>query len=118
MLTDAELLASEFLDRGIHLWVSDGQIRYRAPSGVFTAADRERLAALKSEVATLLEPGVPAWCLRDLAERFPEPDEQDAVLAEFLRLADEIHDSDGVTTGEAARQAWQQILDHSRERPA
>ncbi|PDP87384.1 non-ribosomal peptide synthetase [Glycomyces fuscus] len=50
----AQLLA-ELHDLGVHLWVEDGQLRFRAPKGVLDPALRERLGAEREGLITHLQ---------------------------------------------------------------
>ncbi|MCC5666990.1 amino acid adenylation domain-containing protein [Nostoc sp. CHAB 5784] len=45
---------AELAQRGVKLWVEDGQLRYRAPKGVLTPELRDDLALHKAEVVKLL----------------------------------------------------------------
>jgi len=58
-MTAIELM-TDFQQRGIVLTDEDGRIRYRAPSGVLTDADRAALRAHKVELLALLPPSPPA----------------------------------------------------------
>lgn len=53
MNSAAELLA-EFRDKGIRIWISDGRLSYRAPKGVLTDHDVERLKRYREEIVPLL----------------------------------------------------------------
>ncbi|WP_280435240.1 non-ribosomal peptide synthetase [Nocardia carnea] len=47
-------LITDLRQRGVHLWADGEQLRFRAPQGVLTAADREKLVANKPAVLEYL----------------------------------------------------------------
>jgi hypothetical protein len=53
----ANNLLSNLTARGVRLWADSGRIKFDAPEGVLTDADREGLASLKRELLVILEHG-------------------------------------------------------------
>ena len=52
MRSEAQHLIEEMSDAGIHLWIEDGKLKFRAPSGAMTA-EEQRLRNRGSQRAPL-----------------------------------------------------------------
>ncbi len=59
MTTVAQLVAALY-EQGIRLWAEDGQLRFRAPRGALSAAQRAELVARKAELLAFLRQAQPA----------------------------------------------------------
>ena len=53
-MTTAQALLTTLEQRGVMVWVEEGQLHYRAPVGVMTTDDRTTLAAVKGDMIRLL----------------------------------------------------------------
>src|SRR5262249_46071582 len=51
---DALSVLRSLQDRGVSIWVADGQIRFRSPKGALGAGDLQNIRRLKEEIVALL----------------------------------------------------------------
>ncbi|MGW1286266.1 amino acid adenylation domain-containing protein [Streptomyces sp. NPDC002586] len=122
-MTSAQQLIDRIEMRGVDLWLEDGKLRFKAPTGAFGPELREQVAARRDEViAVLAVREAPVQDPDNANQPFPLTDVQAAYLvgrtdayedggvgchgyAEFI-LPDDL-------TGPAGRlrQAWQRVVD-------
>ncbi|MGV4926323.1 amino acid adenylation domain-containing protein [Streptomyces sp. BHT-5-2] len=122
-MTSVQQLIDRIEMRGVDLWLEDGKLRFKAPTGAFGPELREQVAARREEVIAVLAAREAAVRDPDNADRpFPLTDVQAAYLvgrtdayedggvgchgyAEFV-LPDDLAGPAG-----RLRQAWQRVVD-------
>ncbi|WP_438484812.1 amino acid adenylation domain-containing protein [Streptomyces sp. S186] len=122
-MTSVQQLIDRIEMRGVDLWLEDGKLRFKAPTGAFGPELREQVAARRDEVIAVLAAREAVVRDPDNADRpFPLTDVQAAYLvgrtdayaeggvgchgyAEFL-LPDDLAGPAG-----RLRQAWQRVVD-------
>ncbi len=104
----AKGLLGQLTSKGVRLWTSEGQLRFKAPGGVLTVEDKEALRAHKVELLSLLEGRTAAgissvqrrmWFLTRLA-----PDQNAYLVSHAFELR-------GKLRPELLERALQQVVD-------
>lgn len=79
----AKSLLHDLSQRGIHLYVRQGRLRYDAPPNSITQADRSALSQYKADIMKL-------W-LEEMQARFPTSPEGAKLLSPFLPVIQAAH---------------------------
>lgn len=116
-------LIDEFKSRGIQLWQEEKKLRFKAPTGVFTAQDRNILKENKEAILSFLSRRVENMVIEPDEERryeaFPLTDVQSAYLLgrgslfEYGGISCHIYiemEYDKKLEPEKTKQVWQQLI--------